>query len=259
MPGLRAPGDRVDLTLESVTQTTALYSLYTALGDPLSGTIYATDSSNNTVTAAIVTDPGTGVITAEFTSLNPATTYSIPPQAVTGSDAGIQSTYTFTTLDVPQKLYGSVNGGAKRVRKLYFGYGVTQEITNTTLVAAFDTDDFIAAAASWTNNPAYITYDYLKAHPVIRLQNNSNDVRILVGSNKSLIINSQANFVQFVALGGITWTDNAYNTWDTIRALPTGGQFVLLTAGFPFVTKKIAKLYGSVNGSAKLIYEDPNA
>lgn len=156
-------------------------------------------------------------------------------------------------------IYGSVSGQTKKATKLYGAYGVHQKITNTTLVAAFDTDNFIATAASWTGDPSYITYDYLKEHPVIRLQNTNNDVRILVGSNKSLIVTSQSNFAQFVALGGITWTADAATTWDAIKALPTGGQFVLLTAGFPFVTKKIKKLYASVGGLTKFVYEDADA
>ena len=155
-------------------------------------------------------------------------------------------------------IYGSVSGQTKKATKLYGAYGVHQEIKNTTLVAAFDTDDFIAAAASWTSDPTYITYDYLKANPTIRLRNQANEIWIRVGA-KSLIITSQTNFVQFAALGGITWTDNAYNTWDTIRAMPTVADFPLVVAGFPFVTKRIKKLYGSVSGLTKLVFEDPNA
>lgn len=170
------------------------------------------------------------------------------------------------------KLYGSVNGNAKMVRKLYFGYGVTQEIRLTSYISDFDTNTFLAKMENYL--PGELTADNLKKYPNIVIKTNSSSQLSIFFYNDAgaklirtghtnpleIIFSNRSWFTGYIGPCA-TWVagDGGWSAWDYLTGLAVDTETPFVKAGFPYVAKRIAKLYGSVNGSAKLIYEDSNA
>ena len=155
---------------------------------------------------------------------------------------------------------------AKKIIKLYGAYGVNQEIQLTDYISAFDTDSFVAAIQNYVPG-AEFTADKLKAYPniVIRTDSSSqlsmffkdmdNNYMKRGAVNMQIIFASQNNFKNTLS-SCVTWVagDSGTSAWTYLTGLTTntGTQFV--TAGFPFVSKLIPQLYGSVNGQTKRIF-----
>jgi hypothetical protein len=80
----------------------------------------------------VTTLTGSGTKSGSFTvsGLAPETTHTLTAALTTTAGEVVSNTVTFTTAQVPVKLYGSVNGQTKLVRKLYGSVnGQTKEIT----------------------------------------------------------------------------------------------------------------------------------
>lgn len=80
----------------------------------------------------VTTLTGSGTKSGSFTvsGLAPETTHTLTATLTTTAGEVVSNTVTFTTAQVPVKLYGSVNGQTKLVRKLYGSVnGQTKEIT----------------------------------------------------------------------------------------------------------------------------------
>lgn len=171
-------------------------------------------------------------------------------------------------------IYGSVSGQTKKATKLYGAYGVHQEIQFTSYISAFDTDNFITAIQNYSS-PWYVDIDATKVkkypHIVLKTVSASQISMLFRNDNGNYMMRDAYNKMEviFTTRTGftatltpcVTWAagDGGYSTWDYLTGLATDTETQFVTAGFPFVTKRIKKLYGSVSGLTKLAFEDPNA
>lgn len=151
------------------------------------------------------------------------------------------------------KLYGSVLGLSKEIKKMY-GPVTSHDLTavtgvirtGATQVTAFNGATFVSAAASQLNKLK--TVDYLA---VVMAKKSNVQHRLYVhytdGTSQNFFTaGSLADYTTY----GITASEYTGETSVT--------DYIDLTPTYTNVSiaKKIVKIYGSVNGSAKLIYED---
>lgn len=152
------------------------------------------------------------------------------------------------------KLYGSVNGGTKEIIKLYGGvreYSYTYDITGFTGIPT------VSFVAKTFNDKYQATYGAMTAKPLA--------LRALEGGGNT--------YVWLYLAGGthknlFNYPTNSYSgqgqAWGFVGAYhPIAGDFhaewIVTSTSYTDTAKKITKLYGSVNGETKLIYEDTNA
>lgn len=210
-------------------------------------TVYS-DSSLQTVVTTVRTDQplgsdsyGMGVATG----LTPSTTYyaKIPQNTTTKS---------FTTFS-GGKLYGSVSGQSKLVRKLY-GSVETAVVTGVTGTVRAGSPGIGAGIAF----DGEVFYNYVKN--TIDLTKTLDYLLMHVGrfgeTYTLTLYYSDGTFYAFEngssqidpGLYGITWTEEPQYTGD---------DYIDLTATTVLMSlsKEIKKLYGSVNGQTKLVYQ----
>ena len=149
------------------------------------------------------------------------------------------------------KLYGSVLGLSKEIKKLYGSVPqtVVTSVTGTTRsggtgnVTAFDADTFWAAASS---SLASTAVSYIKVISQGGLGAYNLDVYYSDGSSTTHLEHTVSSGV--LATYGITAVSPSSVGQDYIDMVVTTEQ--------QDASKKIIKLYGSVNGQTKLIYEE---
>lgn len=220
----------------------------TSFGNPSTGivTLYGDTTANPTT--SIDTTNTTGDKTYTYTGLTPNTTYYFRAKANNGQLDSAYSTEITVTTPINNGLYGSVNGEAKRVIKLY---GPVEEtiyeyrVTNFYGINNFDSTKF---------NSAY-----------------QNKFVRMTKKPAQLIMNGNTNYGEF----GLRYDDNSYdklvswtsntqyfvarNTWGIGNAISQSPWTAAYSSSIYYrgwIAKKITKLYGSVNGQTKLIFSD---
>ena len=176
-----------------------------------------------------------------ITGLSAGTTYNVQTRATTTAGSSVGSTLSITTVsDVA--LYGSVNGNTKKINKLYGPANATAyEVTALTNNTGFDATTFMSKYRT--------EYGEMFDEPYQLI------VVILPGDGGGTV-NIRFSNTQYMKLVG-QWSgayDDSLSVWGFAQQ-PAAGDFSSTNSTI-LVTKKIVKLYGSVNGSAKLIYED---
>lgn len=148
------------------------------------------------------------------------------------------------------KFYGSVNDQAKQINDLYKLTTTLESVTGNIRsggignVTAFDGNTFFSYASSRTNS---LNYDYLRIQ-FRHYYQGGNMYTLTVyytdGTNAQTMGSYYAS-QNFLALYGITASSN-----------PTiGTDYIDLTMNYVTTISKLNKLYGPVNGEAKLIYQ----
>lgn len=215
--------------------------------------------SGSLVTVTTLTGSGTKAGTFTVSGLQPGSTHTITASLTTSAGEVVSNTVTFTT-DVPasvHKLYGSVNNARKQVDKMYFPWGVligaSADDPQEHLVS-FDSNTFVN---KFNQNATYRRFigqnhkltRFVLYHPsaTFRFEIVYKTPDGITGSINASATTSAAQMISTLAQWGISFGD----------ALPAGNfsYAVNLSGDYTYTSKKIDKLYGSVNGARKLIFE----
>lgn len=176
-----------------------------------------------------------------ISNLLAGTTYNIQTRTTTTAGSSTGSTLTVTTTGTPFNpvLYGSISGGTKEITELYGPAEIpVYEITALTNNIGFDTDAFIS---KWVEEQGYMT----DTPERLEIRNDDFDGHHL-----------RVSFTHSAAVYFASWTgtyDGSLSDWG-FDDTPVAGVFSSIITP-ALATKKITKLYGSVNGQTKLIYE----
>lgn len=225
----------------TVTETTADINYSTSAdGGFYNKTIeYSIDGGMTWSTGATVSTGSASSGSFTITGLSAGTTYSVQTRTTTTAGSSVGSTLSITTV-TNVVLYGSVNGNTKKINKLYGpvstqAYIVTELSNNTN----FDVDKFTSEWLAYSNFAA--------------IEPNG----LYVGTNGKVgVVGSGYPPPPPEII--FSYTPGAYNGEGAVWGFsqePVGGSFTS-SLGSISVARKVSKLYGSVNGSAKLIYED---
>lgn len=227
------------ISLNSVAEDSAVmdYSV-DADGGVYDKTIEYTVDGTNWAIATTITGGSSESGTFTITDLMDNTTYTAQTRVVTtaGTTAGPSVTFTTASLPATTKLYGSVNGEAKEVKKLY---GSVQSTITVYTISSFD------------NNPNF----------------NHNTFDSRYRSSYGMMTKAPLRIEPFTGYARLYFTDSTYvsitepyTAWGfNDNTVYTGNAHATASYADVNVAKRIVKLYGSVNGSAKLLYEDTNA
>lgn len=122
------PTTTISNTAVTTTSATFTYSVPNQGGQYDMALKYQLDSGS-LVTVATLTGSGTKSGSFTVSGLTPGTTHTVTASLTTSAGEVVSNTVTFTTAQPPVKLYGSVSGKTKLVRKLYGSVnGQTKEI-----------------------------------------------------------------------------------------------------------------------------------
>lgn len=217
---------------------------------------YSTDGGTTWQTGATIT--GGSAQTGSFVIDNlPSGDNSV--QIRTSTTSGSDTPITITiSIPVNATLYGSVSGRTKTVKKLYGSKSVTKEIYLTSYIEDVDTDAFYASYTSYLSN--YVPWSAFYDYPIIEIWVTSNGLEMHFKSEGGVYYGRWLiyNKSYFGAITGVTCVNgqNMTSLAYYLEGLGTGSKTPLFKAGFPPSTKKITKLYGSVNGKTKLVFKD---
>lgn len=148
------------------------------------------------------------------------------------------------------KLYGSVNGETKEINKLY---GSVHKIITRYIVTGFD-NRLPQYFNSTTFNNRYIAqYGDMEVLP--------SSLRVITSGGYST---ARLVFQDSTHIDMFHWPEGSYTTqgneWGFLTLSPVdGAAYSTPQTQQKDVATRIRKLYGSVNGETKLIYEDTNA
>ena len=219
-------------------------------------TVYS-DSSFQTVVATVQTDQplgsdsyGMGVATG----LTPSTTYyaKIPQNT---------SAVSFTTFSWGE-LYGSVSGQSKLVRKLYGPVAG---------VISLDGNIVSGGAGNVTRYYGETFLKTLRTKAPAQAANidDIDKVQVYVRMRSSLVMEQLSISVHSSSAGTYTSVENSFDSsasvassilrgWGFSPYVHASGTDIVNITGTTqgFLSKKITKLYGSVNGATKLIFSD---
>lgn len=221
----------------------------------------------------IQTVSGSGTKAGTFTidQLSPGTTHSVVVAVQTTAGEMTSNTLTFTTAtSVASKLYGSVGGSAKEITKLYGPVKVLDNMTGYTIVQPMTDIPNSATAVNMATLTAFSkTYTQLvqaisegreieyALGNILRIGGGNYNFQIAYrmtdGTNVSFRSFSNSDFNALASTvfsnTGITLNpDAAQGALASSAIYPT-------TVDYTSVTKEIIKLYGSVNGETKLVYD----
>lgn len=232
-PVVVIPPDAATVSAGTVTETTADINYSTSAdGGFYNKTIeYSIDGGATWNTGATVSTGSASSGSFTITGLTAGTTYSVQTRTTTTAGSSVGSTLSITTVS-NVKLYGSVNGGAKQITKLYGG--VTSTITEYAVTGFANNINFDAQVF---NNSYRNTYGRMTKQPA--------GIEPISGSALLHFVDSTTKPIY-----------PPYTQWGFNNTIVTGTAYSTSTPVVVSTAKKIVKLYGSVNGSAKLIYED---
>lgn len=231
----------ISATATSPTSITITYGT-TSFGVPSTGTVTLYGGTAASPTTSIDTTNTTGDKTFTFTGLSPETTYYFRARANNGQLSSNYSTEVSATTPLDKGLYGSVNGEAKRITRLYgsvikeyYHYVITNLANNNVNYTRF-------------NDKYFSTYHNLYYKIPRALSISTSGLRKYV----SLAFTDNSSVILFDYSGTYT---NQGAEWG-FQSTPANG----LATSYKHIdsatrlAKHITKLYGSVNGVAKQIF-----
>lgn len=235
----------ISATATSPTSITITYGT-TSFGIPSTGTVTLYGGTTASPTTSIDTTNTTGNKTFTFSGLSPETTYYFRARANNGQLNSNYSTEISVTTPLDKGLYGSVNGEAKRITKLYGS--VTVPV-------------YYYAVTSITNNPHLnvnrFNDAFSSSFPKLRVKQPTVFTVAGTTTNGSIFLRFSDNSYQTLAY----WTSFAqYQSvcihWGFGSWQPQNGNVSATSRIFDVkhVAKRITKLYGSVNDIAKQIF-----
>lgn len=210
------------------------------------------DSTSSTITI----DNNTVDSEGNAFTITPNTTYYVTMYASNGDASTGNTSFTqVTTLPAPSaKLYGSVNNQAKRIQKLYgAGTGVLSSCVLTVvsdsanMITGFNAATFVSKLCS--AHPEYATEGYLdgkRLRLIMYRDGSTPEVQLFLAEgtvSKAMLANRSSG------------TEEYGFTVDSSAAYQSVAYVSITSKEFTQVAREIKKLYGSVNGVAKLIYE----
>lgn len=229
----------------------------TNLGNP-TGTVKLYGDTNADPSTELASKSTTGNTTFTHTGLNPGTTYYYKAYA---SNSVGNKTSSIVSVTTPEhaKLYGSVNGQTKRVKKLYGPIGVVN-ITNwslgsQTIVPGFDPTTMTALddmAGELTADITSIAVTYTASGHKLKADVNLSDGKVI-----HYITDGPVELLTVVRLARLGCDASIVSGWRANDSYPSTNlsDTVTITSTYTSKSKKIKKLYGSVNGQTKLIYQ----
>lgn len=196
-------------------------------------------------TVTTLTGSGTKAGTFTVSGLAAGSTHTITAALTTSAGEVVSNTITFTTEAASVAFYGSVNGQAKKVEKLY---GPVEQQVNV--------------YTGTPRDPSRVTFDssVFNAHPAIQaLQGTIAYLVFFDETDYSEMTAVMTDSSQVTLVNSATWPTPPYSIHEFgVTQYPIDVTcYIDLTATTETrsVAKEITKLYGSVNGQTKLIYE----
>lgn len=203
-----------------------------------------------------------GNTTLEVAGLTQGTAYVVEvrqfcTEATSGHFYSETSTVSFTA-DVFSRFYGSVSGLTKRVTKLYGPIGVVN-ITNwslgsQTIVPGFDPTTMTALddmAGELTADIVSIAVTYTASGHKLKADVNLSDGKVI-----HYITDGPIELLTVVRLARLGCDASIVSGWRANDSYPSTNlsDTVTITSTYTSKSKKIKKLYGSVNGQTKLVF-----
>ena len=245
----------------SGTTATIVYGT-TSFGQPGTGTVTLYGGTSSSPTTSIDTTNTTGNKTFSHTGLTPGTTYYYRARANNGQLNSNYSTEGSITVPIPatQALYGSVNGQSKRIEKIY-----------GPVAGVVSLDGNIASGGAGNvhgyNGETFLKTLRTKAPAQAANIDDIDKIQVYVRMSGSLVIAQLSISVHSSSAGTYTRVENVYDPstsvassilreWGFVPYTYASGTDIVNITGTTqgFLSKKITKLYGSVNGQTKLIY-----
>ena len=233
---------KTTLTISSKTDTSAVIS-YSV---PADGGFYSKDLEysidGGSTWTTVTTIVGSAATTGSFTisGLTPETSYTLKSRVVTTAGATTNNDRTFTT-EGSQRIYGSVNGETKRITKIYGAVPVPQ--SQFFVVAISGNNNF---NNSTFNSAYYNTYGKMLLRPAALVVSTSNSLTTV---SIKFFDNSTKYLFQYSG----TYI-NQGRAWGFTFAPVAGNVSSNEVTTYDYKTKRITKVYGSVNGQTKRIY-----
>lgn len=235
------------------TSITVSYSTYADGGEYNKDIQYSIDGGTTWVTGDTVT--GGSVATGTFTisGLTAHTSYTIRTRVST--TAGTSNGSTLSAIATNAKLYGSVNSETKRTKKLYgpvncmASFTPTVDINQDSLYTSLDVSVFIAKMKA-------DHLEYLFQGAVDWTTSKLRIVRMSQSPGYQLAIYDQGAVQEYRLLTSGLANIQAYGfTLNTSAAINSVARLLVTDITWNTATKEIVKLYGSVNGLSKVIFE----
>lgn len=242
----------------------------TSYGNPSTGTTTLYGGTSSAPTTSLDTTTSTGNKTFTHTGLTPGTTYYYRARANNGQLSSAYSTEISVTVPINHALYGSVNGQAEKVEKLY---GPLKYMSGAASASVTTCPDYPTASASVSGivtsnlvdavNGNDLLIESLRAAP---LQSILVDYIVTKPSSAWTVdIKIRAldqSILQEVIYNGLNeaGVSSRLLTWGGIpvssSASPRASRAIISGITYTTLSKKILKLYGSEGGLSKLIYSE---
>lgn len=253
----KAKAATVTLNAYTATSATIDYSVDADGGEYTKTLEYSLDGSTWTIAATISSSAAT---TGSFTvsGLSPNTAYTIQTRMTTtaGSQAGDSIS---VTTQLVAKMYGSVNGQAKQIQKMYgpievatLGSPSVSDPDSVIDGGVVDYDKLMFTITTYELPGSGYTWEDFIGNP-FDLEIGGDGIATLdIGAMFSNTLDLTGNY-------GLTPADLGFTSTMITTGTGTSSEIASITGtvdGTSTKAVKIVKIYGSVNGSAKLIYED---
>lgn len=233
----------ISATVTSPTSITITYGT-TSFGNPATGTVTLYGGTTASPTTSIDTTNTTGDKTYTFTGLSPETTYYFRAKANNGQLDSDYSTEISVTTPLDKGLYGSVNGEAKKVEKLY---GPAEKLDSLSSIKVGSGNGYISVFYQNTFLNAF-----LSEYPSFLWKDHGELQSVTIVRGASTRYNMEiTTTIGTLSVPGLRTTD--LSNWG-ITPAASSYEYVELTPSYILAAKEITKLYGSVNGQTKRIF-----
>lgn len=218
-------------------------------GTPSSGTVTLFGGTTINPTAVLSTSTSTGDNTFVHSGLTPNTTYYYRAKATNGTlDSGYSNEVNVTT-SRSVDLYGSVNNSTKRVIKLY---GPLEKLTSI----SFNYGPTSGGLLSSIDSTTFLNM-FLSVHPEYQWKEYGELQRVSFSRDTSIY--RPITYLISVSttngdLPSVSCVEANLATWG-ITATNYGKSYANISPSYVSCAREIKKLYGSVNGETKLVYQ----